>query len=178
MTSDQASPDDKLSAGAIRAGRDGGGWALPALLAALVGVIATIGWIQRNDQPPGDSSPPHGQLAAEAWTPTPRPTGATVSLTIDFGNGARRQFDALPWHSGATIADAMQAARAFRPGIAYVQQGEGAAAFVTALEGVESEGAGGRYWQILVNDEPINESMGAHAIEAGDRILWRFAPER
>ncbi|MAT69199.1 MAG: hypothetical protein CMJ58_06700 [Planctomycetaceae bacterium] len=160
----------EMSAGAVRRSDAGAWWALPALLAVLIVAVAAIGW--RQSPRDGDTS-----AAGTEQAPTPRPNGETVSLTVEFGNGASRDFAALPHRPEMTIADAMAAARNFRPGLTFVQQGEGAAAFLTAIDGVTSESAGGRYWQILVNGEPINDSFGAHRVAPGDRILWRYAAE-
>ncbi len=74
-----------------------------------------------------------------------------------------------------TVADLMAAARQFRPAIRFAQQGSGAQAFLTSLEGVGADPAGVRYWQYRVNDAPANDSFGIHAVNEGDRVEWRYA---
>lgn len=172
MASPQRNTNADFASGAIRTEAPSAWWVLPVLLALIVAVVAAVGWRQRmpDNSQVGANHPPRDASAP----PAPRPEGQTVSLAIDFGNGARREFAALPWRDGATIADVMTVAQAFRPAITFVQQGEGDAAFLTAIDGVATEGAGGRYWQILVNDEPINDSFGVHELVAGDRVLWRY----
>ena len=169
MTADPLRTDAAFAGGAVRTVDAERWWALPLMLALLVGVVAAFGFWTTGGQFP-NTRRPDAQIV-----PSPSPQGDSVSLAIDFGNGARREFAALPWRPQMTVADLMEAAREFRPGIAYEQQGTGAGAFLTALEGVAGEGAGGRWWQYLVNARPANDSFGVHELNPGDRVLWRFA---
>src|SRR4051794_15699339 len=69
-------------------------WALPALLALILGVAAVLLIAWRLTQGRHETGPEGGATArSEHFTPAERPTGATVSLEIDFGNGARQTFD-------------------------------------------------------------------------------------
>jgi hypothetical protein len=109
------------------------------------------------------------------WTPAPRPTGKTVTLTIDFGNGARRVFDDLPWIPGLTLGKLMEEAREFRPAVTFAQQGEGKMAFLKSLEGVANEsGADGRYWLYSVDGRHGDVSFAVQPLEAGGAVLWEF----
>ncbi len=129
---------------------------------------------------PGLESSPtsaaRGANSTESWTPSPQPQGQTVSLTIDFGNGARREFDALPWTEGLTLGELMRRAAAFRPGVTYAQRGEGPMAFLTSLEGVANEGGGGRYWFYAVNDRRGETSFAVQPLEPGAHVEWVFKP--
>lgn len=114
-------------------------------------------------------------VAPEAWTPSPRPTGETVSLTIDFGNGARREFAALPYKQGMTLGELITQAREFRPPINFTTQGEGDMAFLTSLEGVANEtGASGRYWVYSVDDRRGEVSFAVQSLAAKSEVLWEF----
>jgi hypothetical protein len=155
--------------------------ALPLVLlivAALVGaLLAAFGGAKPN----APNDPANGTLASAVesppatWTPTSRPTGKTVTLTIDFGNGARREFDDLPWSPGLTVGKLMEAAREFRPAITFTQQGEGEMAFLKSLEGVAHEsGADGRYWLYSVDGRHGEVSFAVQPLEPGAAVLWEF----
>ncbi|MBX3433838.1 MAG: DUF4430 domain-containing protein [Pirellulales bacterium] len=174
MAADPSRTDAALVGGAVCGVDAERWWALPLMLALLVGVVAAIGFWTAGGQFP-NTIRPDAEADRAPIVLSPSPQGASASLAIDFGNGARREFAALPWRPQMTVADLMEAAREFRPGIVYEQQGTGAGAFLTALEGVAGEGAGGRWWQYLVNGRPANDSFGVHQLNAGDRVLWRFA---
>jgi hypothetical protein len=109
------------------------------------------------------------------WTPSARPTGETVVLEIDFGNGARRIFEALPYRDGMTVADVMDEARNFQPALRYAQVGEGAGGFLTELEGLKNEGASGRNWQYDVAGTPGNKSFCLQTVAYGELVRWTFA---
>ncbi len=111
------------------------------------------------------------------WTPSEQPAGEVVRLEIDFGNGAKRQFEALPWRADMPVEDVMLAAREFRPGIRYVQIGEGAGGFLTELEGLKNEGASGRNWRYEVAGSPGSMSFCLQKVAAGELVRWRFAGE-
>jgi hypothetical protein len=148
-----------------------GGWLFPALLATVLLVSAVIA-LNR-------SSPDEPALGREdsAWAPSERPLGETVGLEIDFGNGARKAFDALPWREGMTVADLMLTARDFRPGIDFTQQGQGASGFLTAIDGLENQGAEGRNWRYEVNGQHGDVSFCLQELSSGMRVLWEFATE-
>lgn len=157
------------------------GWSLPLVLAI---ALAAASWalvssrMKRETPPAGPHGPAtSGSSASGAWTPSPPPDPAaqSVALTIDFGNGATRQFAALPWREGMTVGDALRAARQFPPGVDYEVRGEGAGAMLVSLEGAASEGAGGRYWLYTVDDRPGEVSFEVQPVAPGQRILWEFS---
>jgi hypothetical protein len=43
---------------------------------------------------------------------------STVSLTIDYSNGAAKHFSSIPWESGLTLLGAIEANAAIPPGTA------------------------------------------------------------
>ena len=142
------------------------GWQFPLLLAVLL--LGIILWGQRPtvEQPATTSA---------NGPPSPIPTGDVVRLEIDFGNGARRTFDALPYRPDMTVADVMSAAREFRPGITFTQVGEGARGLLTGLEGVKNEGASGRNWRYEVAGSPGTRSFCVVPVAAGELVRWTFA---
>lgn len=111
------------------------------------------------------------------WTPTQQPTGETVRLTLDFGNGVRKEFASLAWQHDMTVADVLAAAEAYRPGITYVQQGRGESGFLTSLDGLGNEGAGGRNWLYRVDNRHAHVSFCLEKVEPGMHVLWTFTDE-
>jgi len=154
------------------------GWAFPALLAVvvlIVGLVGTRDW-QGHSAPTTDPSRGGPGLAA-AWTPSAPAQGETVSLEIDFGNGAQKRFAALPWQPEMTVAGLLQEARQFRPGIQFRQRGEGAGGFLTGLDGLPNEGAGGKNWKFEVDGEHGRTSFCLQTLLPGAHVLWKFASD-
>ena len=81
-----------------------GGWVFPALLAIVLLVAVAIPVGSRWGLEVGGTAKKTGP-----WSPSAEPQGATVALEIDFGNGARKRIDALPWRTGMNVADLMEA---------------------------------------------------------------------
>ncbi len=112
--------------------------------------------------------------AKENWSPSTRPAGQTVSMTIDFGNGARREFAALAYRDGMTVGDLMRQARDFRPQIRFALKGEGEMSFLTSLENVANEGGGGRNWLYSVDGKTGETSFEVCPLTPGAAVLWEF----
>ena len=152
--------------------RSGNPWTLPLVLAVS---LAAASWLLvsiRNDP----DAPPGGAEAKEqaaAWT-EPATAGETVALEIDFGNGARREYAALPYRDGMTVGDALRLARDFGPGLAFTHQGDGELSFLTSLDGVANQGVGGRFWLYQVDGERADISYEVQPLTAGQRVLWQF----
>jgi hypothetical protein len=155
---------------------------LPLVLLIVAAVIGAV-FAAFGENRSGAPADPHSSGRAPAvvdsqpapWTPAPRPTGKTVTLTIDFGNGARRVFDDLPWTPGLTLGKLMEGARDFRPAVTFTQQGEGKMAFLSSLEGVANEsGADGRYWLYSVDGRHGDVSFAVKPLDAGAVVLWEF----
>jgi hypothetical protein len=148
---------------------------LPGILAILlVGILAG-----RMMRPPevregGPTAAPTSS-PDENWQPSPRPQGETVSLTVDFGNGAQKRIEALAWSEGMTVLKALEQAAEFRPGIAFAYKDSGEMAFVTTIDGLANAGAGGGYWIYEVNGEKAAKSAGVQSLAPGDALLWRYA---
>lgn len=145
---------------------------LPLVLLAASSAAAV--WLATM-RPPAPPAGPHdgASRAAPNWVPAPAPTGETVSLVIDFGNGARREWT-LPWRDGMTLGDAMEAAEQFRPGLSYVAEGAGEMSLLTSLEGVANEGGDGRYWLYSVDGRHGEVSYAVQPLAAGQQVLWQF----
>jgi hypothetical protein len=94
----------------------------------------------------------------------------TVKLAIDFGGGRQKNFDAVAWHGGMTVADAMNASS----GVKVIHKGSGQSAFVTSIDGVENQGADGQNWTYSVNGQIADRSYAVYELKPGDRVLWTF----
>lgn len=162
METTPPSPDDTTGRNSNRP------WLFPLLLSmVLFGILLLSPWARHA--PLGDAVPDVTQ-----GTPTPQPTGETVGLEIDFGNGAKRQFDGLPWHEEMTVADVLAAARQFHPGIRFSQIGTGESGLLTEIEGLKNEGSTGRNWLYEVADKPGTVSFCLQKVAPGELVRWRF----
>ncbi len=111
------------------------------------------------------------------WTLSPQPTGETVSLTINFGNGVKKEFEALPYRIEMTVVDLLAAARDFRPGITFTQVGTGESGFLRSLDGLANQGAEGRNWLYQVDGQHAHASFCLEKVGPGGHILWKFTDE-
>ena len=148
----------------------GGGWVFPALLVVVLAGVAVIARLGTTD-----TRSTILEAAPTEWSPTARPLGETVALTIDFGNGAKLQFESLPWQKGMTVEKLLQAAVLYRPGIRFTQLGEGETGFLQSIEGLKNQGTIGRNWMYEVNGQTVAMSFCLQKLEPGDRVLWKFA---
>jgi Domain of unknown function (DUF4430) len=139
-------------------------WRLPLLLGL---VLAAIVWSQvyglreeSAEEKKKDASVPIADGVPQQ----------KVELTIDFGGGRQKNFEAAAWHNGMTVADAMNAS----PGLKVTQKGSDQSAFVTAIDGIENQGADGQNWTYSVNGQIADRSFAVYELRPGDRVLWTF----
>ncbi len=166
------------------------GWRLPLLLClVLCGIIfygLSSGRVNNDHQRKTTEetteetkfSPPSRMVPG---APSSQASGKTVGLAIDYGNGAHRQFEALPWRAEMTIAELMTDAMAFRPGITFTQRGTGKMAFLTSIDGIASQTASqalgaAQGWQYKINGEHGRQSFGGQILSPGDQVLWIYGP--
>ncbi len=147
-----------------------GGWMFPALL--VVVLVVAVGFAKFG---PASTGTPTSSSPPVEWSPTAQPQGETVGLTIDFGNGSKQLFEALPWREGLTVEDLMREAVRYRPGIHFSQHGKGETGFLQSIEGLKNQGTSGRNWMYEVNDRFAEMSFCLQKLEPGDRVLWKFA---
>jgi hypothetical protein len=142
-------------------------WRLPLLLGI---VLATI--VLLNGHPTRED-------ASESVPPASEKSGGDaarerVSLTIVYGDGRPQTIDRVDWQQGMTVLDVMQAA----PDVGFLRQGAGESAFLTTINGLANEGAGGKNWMYSVNGERGDRSFAVYELRPGDRVLWTFAPQQ
>lgn len=157
-------------------------WVLPILLACvLAGVVGSRSLFHRPGGLTGPSDSPEGRISVsgyeKGWQPTPPVTGESASLTVDFGNGVQRHFDAIPWQADMTVLDLLETAVHFRPGITFGKVGEGESTFLTSIDGLATDRRERHFWQYWVNDQRADRGCGVFRLQAGDRVLWKFAPQ-
>ncbi len=102
----------------------------------------------------------------------------TVTLTVDYADGIQKQF-VLPFKSGMTVFDAMNAAQTTGHGLKYDYQGSGGPPqnyFLTRIDDVKNQGGGSsaRNWVFWVNDIYSNKGFGTCAIGPSDKVRWKF----
>jgi hypothetical protein len=114
---------------------------------------------------------------------------STVSLTIDYSNGAEKHFANIPWKKGLTLLEAIEASAAIPPGanISFGSDRSGHAMnlVIDQMPGGDKEAS---EWVIWVNAKPFtgrigtDTSFGFHPDERegnllnpGDHILVKLS---
>src|SRR5262249_51555573 len=126
----------------------GSWWRLPLLLALIL--VAIVWWRARGIREAAPDAAKDG--AAQAAESAER---ERVSLEIDFGEGRRKDLKLFNWHKGLTVAELF----ATTPEVTVTQQGSGASAFLTSINGVANEGAGRENWTYSVNGQSADRSF-------------------
>jgi hypothetical protein len=144
----------------------------PALLSVAIAIAVGLLLVLRENIGIAPAAPDTG--STETWTPAPAETGPSVSLEIDYGNGASRKFSGFPWTEGMTVGDLMRLARAARPGITYEVKGKDANSLLVALDGVKGPGPGSWFWTYSVDDRPAESSFEVQPLADGQRVQWTF----
>jgi hypothetical protein len=109
-----------------------------------------------------------------------RAQGGTVRLVIDYGDGFLKIFTELPWTKGATVLDAMNAAKAHQRGLTFRHSGSGATAMLTEIDGLANQGGGSgrKNWQLWVNTNYADRGFGVYELQPLDVVTWQFATPR
>jgi hypothetical protein len=98
----------------------------------------------------------------------------TVSFSIDFGNGQRKEIIDVAWHDHMTVADALRGTKE----LSILEKGAGEGAFLTTIDDLANEGTAGKNWTYEVNGKTADRSFAAYELRPGDRVLWTFGPPR
>ena len=141
----------------------GSKWRLPVLLAIVLAAILLSQNRAIRDAVIGPAKEAHNERAGSA-------SAERVTLTIDFGDRGPRQAEVTSWSEGMTVGDLLNRVRR----LSVAQQGSGASAFVTQINGVTNEGAGGRNWIYSVNGKAADRSLGIYELRPNDHVLWTF----
>ncbi len=147
---------------ALRSIRTWCGWMLVGI--ALIGCQSA----ESNHEPvkqAGQSAP----QAAGADTHPDQTARLVIRLTPDQGPIEIE----LPATSEMTVLGLMK--RAQQDGtLEFEYRGSGETAFVTSIQGLANQGAGGNNWIYRVNGKLGDRSIGVARIAAGDEVTWEF----
>jgi len=147
----------------------GAWWRLPLVLAAVLAAIVAARSSQTRERGPAATDASSPRLAGAS--------GQTVTLTIQFGDGQERKFEAVPWRQGMTVDDLMTAVSRLPDGIQYTVRGDHEMTLLARIDESRNEGAGGNNWTYAVNDLRADRSLAVYELEPGDRVLWTFGPQ-
>ena len=121
-------------------------------------------------------------VIAAAWPSGPAAAGAedSVRLIVDYGDGAAKILNNLPWAKGTTVLDAMKAATNRPHGISFSFTGSGDLAVLTKIVDVSNQGGGvGKTnWQYWVNGSYGDRSFAVFELQPQDTVVWRFTTEQ
>ncbi|HEX3601147.1 MAG TPA: DUF4430 domain-containing protein, partial [Lacipirellulaceae bacterium] len=140
---------------------------LPLLLLLVLAVILLWrGYGLREAKRPAEPGP-----VGDTASPARR---ETVSFSIDFGNGQRKEIIDVAWHDHMTVADALRGSKE----VSILEKGSGEGGFLTAIDDVTNEGAAGKNWTYEVNGKSADRSFAVYELRPGDRVLWTFGLPR
>lgn len=109
--------------------------------------------------------------------PAPDPNAQPVTLVIEQGEDTRTFAD-IPWSPGMTVLQVMDAAEDNEVGLAFDYTGRGETAILSAIDGVENQGAGrdAKNWLYWVEGRFATKSFAVAEVRPGETVTWRFAP--
>lgn len=113
---------------------------------------------------------------------------ASVSVLVDFSNGATKSFASVPWAERMSVTKALDAAAAIPPGLAYEFDSEffdRGGRRVGTLKSVDGIGeSDGTEWSVWLNGKPIGSlaiaemehlvPFGESQLEPGDALLVKL----
>lgn len=114
---------------------------------------------------------------------------STVTLTIDYSNGAQKHFSSIPWDKDLTILGAIQASERIPPG-ATIRFGSDRSGHVLGLviDEMPRDDAGATDWVVLVNAKPFESRLGTdtsfgfhpgererNLLKPGDHVLVKLS---
>lgn len=104
----------------------------------------------------------------------------TANLFIDWQaqwhTPAYQACDGLAISNGITTVEKLMDEAVFcSPSIAYTSIGSGDSAYLTGIDGVESNQNGnGYYWIYFVNGKKASVGFAAYKLNAGDSVAWDY----
>ncbi len=113
-------------------------------------------------------------LAVAAWAGDTK----TVRLVIDYNDGAEKHFTKLPWKTGLTVLNVLEAAKAHPHGIdvEFKDYGPQAGFMVTRIDDLANEGGGreAKNWVYRVNEELATKACNKFELQADAVVRWSF----
>lgn len=123
----------------------------------------------------GSSSPDPSSSGSGATVPDANAQPVTLVIELD---ARARTFADIPWTSGMTVKDVMEQAEDDAGKLSFDYAGRGETAILSAIDGVENQGAGraAKNWLYWVGDTFATRSFAIAPVEPGQTVTWRFAP--
>jgi len=115
-------------------------------------------------------------LALAACGGEPEAAGEPIAVSLEICPDACRRIEIGGLAAGASVIDAMAAARASGD-LEARWRGAGASAFVEAIDGTAAPDEAGRWWIFAVNGADACVGPGVYALKAGDAVAWRLKSE-
>ncbi|GAC1435625.1 MAG: hypothetical protein NVS1B11_24330 [Terriglobales bacterium] len=102
----------------------------------------------------------------------------TIELRVDYNDGVEKKL-VLPFNSGMTVFDALNAAQKTPHGLKFDYAGRNGPAqtyFLNQIDDLKNENGGknSRNWVFWVNNDFADKGFGVCKIAAGDHVLWKF----
>lgn len=94
-------------------------------------------------------------------------------VTLTILHDRKLELDPVLWHEEMTVFDVLSEAQT-RDSVDFESRGSGRTTFVTAIDGFEGGGEGGKNWIFSINEERSVRSCGISLVEPGDSILWEY----
>lgn len=129
---------------------------------------------------------------SELQHPSTSPSAAggadSITLIIDYGNGARKRFDRIAWRQDMAVLDVLDAANAISPGVQFVfaptfsDRAGREVGSVTTIDGVAA--ADDRHWLLWINEGYQGSQLrqrggyaafGLPRVQPGDAVLLTLA---
>ena len=98
----------------------------------------------------------------------------TVTLIVDYGDGAEKHLKFIPWRKSMTVASIMEYAVKHRHGIKVKTRGSGSTAFIEQIDDLKNQGGRGRNWVFRINKELGKKSYAVSKLNPNDTVLWKF----
>lgn len=133
------------------------------ILSGLVLILAVAGGCDRQVAPAPARSPEPAGSAESA--------SISVECELDFSGRRETVRGTVTVASGATAFEVLVALAAAK-GLEVESRGDGSTRFVTAIGGIQNEGAGKDNWVFRVDGKLGDRSSGIQVVQDGQKLVW------
>ena len=106
---------------------------------------------------------------------TSTPSPGTVSVMLDYGDGAVETYDNVSLPANENVFQVMERTAKESNFAFESKEYEGLGALITKI-GDKENGAENRYWQYWVNHKKPEVGASAYTLNSGDFVEWKFIP--
>ena len=109
---------------------------------------------------------------ADPITPPSKTTGNTISLTIDYSNGAQKSFNNIPCQQSVTVLDVLAQMQSAKPGLQYefspefTDRAGREVGRIISIDGVTAE-SDQQHWLVWINQNYCGHELRGDGINAG-----------